>query len=172
MSTFTNIPKIIFDPEIYMAILNQILKISKSNNIDVYTILLLNSVYMNEMLDKDIEWKDRTDDEYKDFINDRINKFIKYGVDLILLNNSLTKNNINNTNQNNQNISCKKNVSFFDPINMPSTDDDIENNDNCEITLSDLVDSMPTNQNDDYYKKVNKLESSSSSSSKNNVKFC
>ena len=156
MSTYTNIPKIIFDPEIYMSILNQIIKLSNSNHIDIYTIILLNSVYMNEMLDKDIQWQDRTDDEYKIFINDIISNFIKFGVDLIKFNKSTQQSNNQSNNQ-----STKKSVSFIDS----------EIIDNDENTLSDLMDSMPIDENDDYYKKVNKLGKQKCDNDDKSVRF-
>lgn len=170
MSCCTNLPKIIFDPTIYMSILDQILKSANSNHINIDTIILLNSLYMNEMLDKDIVWQDRTDEEYSNFITDRIAKFVKIGVDLVKFEQANQPAKLQQIQSKPQLQSNKKSVSFYNDAN---DDDDNENspiqtsNDNM---LSDLIDSMPIDENDEYYKKVNKLGKQSSSN--NQVRFC
>lgn len=171
MSCCTNLPKIIFDPTIYMSILDQILKSANSNHINIDTIILLNSLYMNEMLDKDIVWQDRTDEEYSNFITDRIAKFVKIGVDLVKFEQANQPSKSQQIQSKPQLQSNKKSVSFYNDTN---DDEDNENspiqtsNDNM---LSDLIDSMPIDENDEYYKKVNKLGKQSSSSN-NQVRFC
>lgn len=177
MSCCTNLPKIIFDPTIYMSILDQILKSANSNHINIDTIILLNSLYMNEMLDKDIIWQDRTDEEYSQFITDRIAKFVKIGVDLVKFEQSQQPRNIQSKNiQQPQHTICsssKKSVSFI------QYNDDINDDNKTQIssdssTLSDLIDSMPIDENDEYYKKVNKLgkQTSTQNSSNNQIRFC
>lgn len=153
-----------------MSILDQILKSANSNHINIDTIILLNSLYMNEMLDKDIVWQDRTDEEYSNFITDRIAKFVKIGVDLVKFEQANQPAKLQQIQSKPQLQSNKKSVSFYNDAN---DDDDNENspiqtsNDNM---LSDLIDSMPIDENDEYYKKVNKLGKQSSSN--NQVRFC
>ena len=90
MTTFTSLPKLLFDPDVYMSILDEILLKTKSQSIDMYTLIFLNSIYMNEMLDQDVEWKDRSDAEQKKWIDDRIKSFIQLGIELVRINNKLS----------------------------------------------------------------------------------
>lgn len=162
-----------------MSILDQILKSANSNHISIDTIILLNSLYMNEMLDKDIVWQDRTDEEYSNFITDRIAKFVKIGVDLVKFEQSQRPSKLQQIQSKPQLQPNKKSVSFIQYNDTNNNDDDDDNNENNSIQtsnnnmLSDLIDSMPIDENDEYYKKVSKLgKQSSSSSSNNQIRFC
>lgn len=175
MSCCTNLPKIIFDPTIYMSILDQILKSANSNHINIDTIILLNSLYMNEMLDKDIIWQDRSDDEYSKFITERVAKFVKIGVDLVKFEqaNQPSRTQIQQQ-QSKQLQSNKKSVSFIQYNDNNDDNDDDTTQISSDSTLSDLIDSMPIDENDEYYKKVNKLgkQTSTQNSSNNQIRFC
>lgn len=87
MTTNTSLPRILFDPEVYTSMLDEIIFRSGVQNITLQTIIFLNSIYMNEFLDEDVEWVDRSDDEYKKYTNDRIQSFISVGVELIKIDN-------------------------------------------------------------------------------------
>lgn len=164
----SNIVKIIFDPEIYMSILSEIVSISKSKSIDIYTVFLLNSIYMNEMLDDDIKWKDRTSIEYKEYINSRIRTLIQTGVDLV-----------NATKQAERSIAprkCNEDRAYISRGGSASprghVEELVEFDDSgpyrSDASLFDLVDSMPIDQNDEYYKKLTKYNKATENREKNN----
>lgn len=173
----SNIVKIIFDPEIYMSILSEIVSISKSKSIDIYTIFLLNSIYMNEMLDDDIKWKDRTSTEYKEYINSRIRALIQTGIDLVNATKQTTESSIGSrkcnerqssssqyANSSSRQASCFSSQSQLEDIGV--FDDQVA----CrsDTSLFDLVDSMPIDQNDEYYKKLTKYNKATENREKNN----
>lgn len=189
----SNIAKIIFDPEVYMSILAEIIKITKVKSIDMYTVFLLNSVYVNEMLDEDLKWKDRSNDEFKNYINKRVKMLVKIGVDIVNATPAkpdpeireqrgdtatgssgivppganAARESTNSLVESHNPFSHERNVRFDSGrVNSPYTsytkNTDNENDDYtrtpCESSLFDLVDSMPVDQNDDYYKKLNKFK--------------
>lgn len=145
----TSIVKIIFDPDVYMSILCEILKITKSASISMYSMFLLNSMYVNEMLEEDIKWKDRNGDEHKEYVNRRVNSIVQLGVELVK---SMPDNEIKRN-------EAKTSVRFNDNNETITYND--ECNDICKDdanSLFDLVDSMPIDQDDEFYKKVKKLK--------------
>lgn len=204
MSIYSTIPKLIFDPEIYILIMNEIISQSKTNNINLYTLLFLNSFYMNEFLDQDLEWFDETDDEKKIRIDDRIKNMIKIGIELVNINNVVESKELNDNNdlqinsdlqinnnlqinndlqvkpnnknllQNNQQQHKHKNVKNYQNNNSEKQSVYSEifntNNDDSSVCLSDLVDSLPVDDNDEFYKKSKKFNNNNSSSK--SVSFC
>lgn len=203
----SSIARIIFDPEVYMSILTEIVRISKVKSIDMYTIFLLNSIYANEMLDEDLKWKDRSGDEFKEFVNKRVRMIIQVGVDLVkssqqvnqsvkfmaptksdegvksenrecnnskyIFNNFIDSSNKFSNTVSNLNTSSTTFVGLDGTVKDNNEFDSIGfgiDNTNQSSSLSDLVDSMPIDHEDEYYKKVNKLKSDSSES-KNSVIF-
>lgn len=214
--------KIIYDPEIYMAILTEIANISKTNSVDMYTIFLLNSIYMNEMLDEDLKWNDRTGNEYKEYVNKRVKMLIQIGVDLVKATNRTQSNVKLNEIQQSKNIkqynsstrvneyddcydydNIRQSINPFDNsqyisnntnnksnnavnniINNTTTNTAIntinsdyiqeDNIQSSSSSLFDLVDSMPvvrTEENDEYYKKVNKLNKGDDSNNEEKIIF-
>lgn len=141
MTTYTSLPKLLFDPEVYLSILDEILLKTKVESIDMYTLIFLNSIYMNEMLDQDVEWKDRNDEEQKEWIESRIKSFIQLGIELVKINYKL-----NNNNKLSQKVNITPQVkkTIIEPV--------LDN-----VTFSDYLDDIPEDMNDEYYKKVNKL---------------
>lgn len=83
MSLYSLIPKTIFDPEVYMLILNEISKGTHASSINLYTLVFLNSFYMNEFLDQDLVWSDETDESRNKKIDERIQTLIKVGIELV-----------------------------------------------------------------------------------------
>lgn len=205
----SSITRIIFDPEVYMSILSEIVRITKIKSIDMYTIFLINSIYANEMLDEDIKWKDRSGEEFKQFVNKRVRMLIQVGVDLIKTSESPSLCKKTNVTFTDHSIDSVPSLPLFSSEHSSASlqaerirfATDTERPELCEeqlvclerrrseeqleefglmgcgtsgkSSLSDLVDSMPIDQNDEYYKKVNKLklESQNNSKNKDNIVF-
>jgi len=152
MSTYSTIPKILFDPEIYIEILNQITKNTGQTNINLYTIMFLNSFYMNEFIDQDLIWVDENEEEQRSRIDARIQSLIKVGSELLNINNTIES---EKTEQKPIKKLEQKQSYTQPPVQKLEQKQQVQKQ--AEGSLFDLMEQMPVNEDDPFLSKVNKF---------------
>jgi hypothetical protein len=156
------VPKIIFDPEIYYIIINEICKHTRQTSLNLYTLIFLNSFYMNEFLDRDVEWMDETESEQKTRVETRMRKMIEIGCEIV----KLTQRSLVMGAGEPRQIQPTEPPKCSKPCAQPSPAQAEE------CCLYDIIDSSEPDDNDEMVKKMNKFNSEmAQKNSEKSVKF-